>query len=956
MKKITSSIILLLTVFQLWAAWNPPVINYDRRLYGNGAQTWEIASYGENWIYFANKTGLIEFNGNSWNVYPIHNLSEVRSVTPSPQHNRVYVGAVDEFGYIASDKCGNIVYTCLSDSLPSDQRSFGNVWNIIQHNDNTYFVADNAIITLTGKRFSFLKVNEKIECSAIVNGALFLGTDKGLRILGGNSIISIKGTESLDGKRLREIIPYNNGALILTAYSGIYMYDGHSLRLIETNDDEFIREAEAFCGAYSNNKIAIGTIHNGVVVADLVTKELQFINESNGLRDNTVLSLAFDNNGNLWVGSDNGISMIQFNSPITQLYTYPHSYGAGYSAAVYKGMLYLGTNRGLYCMPFSTELHKYRPDIKSVPNTSGQVWSLSEIDGELLCMHDRGLFRIDNGKAERIGDISGVWMAQKAMADDKLLLVGTYSGMYLMQRNNGTWTNLGPIKGFDISANKFEQESKRVIWVDNVTTKVRIELSPDLRSVVGKESFSAIDGTPLKKDSHLVRIEDNIYFTTDKGLFRYSPTTHDITYDAKMDKLLKNTPPATEICVSNEKAYSLNPYELRITRLGQVNRGQQKCGIPIVSPQLELIPTFENLFPIGDSLVIVPNAEGFALISQVNSIIEKDYANSVQINSVSLTNSGDSLIYKANYLNRRPQIEIDYDQNSIRFDYGLTTKGMGEYAEFRFRLNDEEWSAPSASLMKEFSNLHEGHYRFEVQAVYPNGQTASDFFEFTILPPWYRSLPAYIVYGLLALLAAWMAYRWDDIRLNRKKRVALAESHRKIKEMEEDYEREMSRQEQYIVSLQKEKLEHELMHKNQETVNLMINFVRKNEMLNEIKSEIARVASSLKTESLMDSKRQLFAINSKIDSNIESDEVLKRIEEQFDLVHNNFMQKLQERHPGLSTNERMLCAYLKMNLSTKEIAPLLNISQRGVETVRYRLRKKLGLERSDNLTEYLNSI
>ena len=67
------------------------------------------------------------------------------------------------------------------------------------------------------------------------------------------------------------------------------------------------------------------------------------------------------------------------------------------------------------------------------------------------------------------------------------------------------------------------------------------------------------------------------------------------------------------------------------------------------------------------------------------------------------------------------------------------------------------------------------------------------------------------------------------------------------------------------------------------------------------------------------------------------------------------MKRLHERHPGLSNNERMMCAYLKMNLSTKEIAPLLNISVRGVETMRYRLRKKLGLEREDNLTDYLNN-
>ena len=158
-----------------------------------------------------------------------------------------------------------------------------------------------------------------------------------------------------------------------------------------------------------------------------------------------------------------------------------------------------------------------------------------------------------------------------------------------------------------------------------------------------------------------------------------------------------------------------------------------------------------------------------------------------------------------------------------------------------------------------------------------------------------------------------------------------------------------------IVQLEKEKLEYDLQHKSQEMANLMINFVRKNEMLTEIKSEIIKVASSLRGEGAREGKQLLLVINSKIDSNIQSDEVLKRIEDQFDLIHNNFMKRLHVRHPDLSNNERMMCAYLKMNLSTKEIAPLLNISVRGVETIRYRLRKKFGLEREDSLTDYLSN-
>ena len=114
--------------------------------------------------------------------------------------------------------------------------------------------------------------------------------------------------------------------------------------------------------------------------------------------------------------------------------------------------------------------------------------------------------------------------------------------------------------------------------------------------------------------------------------------------------------------------------------------------------------------------------------------------------------------------------------------------------------------------------------------------------------------------------------------------------------------------------------------------------------------------AELKSDSDVRAKRMLVTLNNSIDTNMQSDDLLKRFEEQFDLVHNNFMAKLSEKHPDLSINERKMCAFLKMNLSSKEIAPLLNLSVRGVETLRYRLRKKIYLEREENLLEYLNDI
>ena len=73
----------------------------------------------------------------------------------------------------------------------------------------------------------------------------------------------------------------------------------------------------------------------------------------------------------------------------------------------------------------------------------------------------------------------------------------------------------------------------------------------------------------------------------------------------------------------------------------------------------------------------------------------------------------------------------------------------------------------------------------------------------------------------------------------------------------------------------------------------------------------------------------------------------------FDKVHADFLKRLKKDYPKLSPKDQKLAAYLRMNLSSKEIAPLLNISVRGVEISRYRLRKKLGLTTGTNLSEWM---
>ena len=156
--------------------------------------------------------------------------------------------------------------------------------------------------------------------------------------------------------------------------------------------------------------------------------------------------------------------------------------------------------------------------------------------------------------------------------------------------------------------------------------------------------------------------------------------------------------------------------------------------------------------------------------------------------------------------------------------------------------------------------------------------------------------------------------------------------------------------------LKNENLEQELRHKGQELVNLLINLNNKNDILNNTKQGLMKILSEGKEALPPNAKRMIMTLNSRIDADIVSDNTLKRFEDEFDLVHNNFITLLAEKHPDLTSTERKMCSCIRMGLSTKEIAPVMNMSIRGVETLRYRLRKKFELEREDSLTEYLNSL
>lgn len=841
------------------------------------------------------------------------------------------MGGINEFGYFKTRADGDLIYTSLSKN--SKHAAIGNVWNIWDDGNIIYFQGDNMIYEYINGRHKVIDAHSKINATALINGALYLGTGNGMKMLVGDRVMRMPNSDIVNNKIIRAILPYHNGVIIATSV-GLYFFNGTKVTKMITGQEDFMAKYEIFCVSIKGDKIALGTIRKGVMIIDLRTSFFKTFNEKNGLQDNTVLSLKFDSSGNLWAGLTSGIDCIALESAFTKLNPSDSSIGEGYTVIQSGDMLYLGTNRGLYTVKVSLSSGMATGPFRQVNGLGGQVWGLQRIGNDIFCMHDKGLFLLQGETSTRISNIVGFWKCQLVKGTQNKMYAGTYNGIYTYIKNNGHWHLLNKISGINNSCRGFEQENARTIWIYDETCLLRIKLNATLDKVVSKKIYIK---DIWMGDSKICMIKGQFFLINRSGAFIYDEKSDKIVAYTK-GKMIDNS--LNYLCIKQlgNIVAALNPHGIYFKNI------KTHCNkyVFIDIPNMEFEEGHEDIFPLTKSFMILPNNQGFSVINLNKRQTNLSIKNMLRIREVYSTIPYDSLVYTENFLEKKVVPEIKYKNNSIRINYSLSYANNIDALLYQYRLNNEKWSANTQLTSKEYSKLHEGTYTFYVKAKSADGKVYQDSFTFRILPPWYRTFWAYFVYILILSGIVVKLSHFENRRIERKEKEALADKNREMEKMQENY------------ALERRKLEEN--HRNQQMTDMMINISRKNEILNAIKSELTKTTVTLNDGKIKEVQQKLLSIRSRIDDNIYGDTVLDRVEERLDMTNNGFMKRLCELYPDLNRNERMMCVYLHTNLSSKEIAPLLNISVRGVETIRYRLRKKFNLGREDSLTEFLMKI
>ena len=951
----------LLFSFPAGAAW-PYVRNWTKTVYMAGTQNWDMDESSGRFMYFANNEGLLEFDGNEWTLVPVANHTNVRSVMYDEGSGRIYAGAYNEFGYFSLDSSGNMTYTSLIQKFSLEHQA-SEIWGIGKSSDCIWFYDDSVIYRLDERGLATYEIGSKIHSFAVIaDRPVFSAAGKGLMT------VSDYGPEVLDGAgdfcdiKICAILPYMGtaGMILVSEFSGVFYYrDGTARRL---DIDGLPDDVQIFCADTDGTFLALGTVSDGVFVANLDTMDSNQLNTFSGLQNNTVLSVFFDMDGNLWLGLDKGIDYVNINSLERHIFMDDRLFGSGYASVIHDGRIWLGTNQGLFSMAYDGGRMDYST-LRQVNGIKGQVWCLEVIDGTLFCGHDHGLFVIRGNDASQVEGLSGIWTLFRNPFVKGEILGCSHDGLFTLQRQEGRWLP-HHIKGFGQSSSTLEPDSDGRIWFHHwINGLFRLTLNERRDSVVLAEYFGRDKGFPTERNNMPNRYDGDIVFSSEGGYYRYDRTAGRVRPDAELNGLFARPPVAAKIEESpfGDLLFLSGTMQMLATRTSE---GFKTDSVSLKFLQNKRIPGFDNITWQDRSHFLINTEDGFSLIDVGKSVRRgREEKNDVVIKKVLVTGGKDSLVYGA----RGPvgqwlpqdRIRLRYKDNSLRFEFVCPQYATGNDMEYSCFLKnyDKYWSSWTSECSKEYTGLPYGSYEFMVRAGSPSSDvTSGSVFAFTILPPWYLSKFAVIFYTFAALFLLWALLNLINIRSERR---AEAVRHKKEEEMKAQkamYEAKAREKEKEIVMLRNQTLEADLKHKSQDLANSTMNLIRKNEILIRIKNDIAKVCSEI-SENTDRSKavKRLQKIQFDIRENIGHDDDWQKFEKNFDNVYEDYLKRLKSAFPRLTSGDMRLCAYLKMDLSSKDMASMMNMSVRSVEMARYRLRQKMGLSRETNLSEFLQN-
>lgn len=907
-----------------------------------GVQNWDIAQGANGEIYIGNNSGLLVYDGYSWRKAQIPGGMVIRSILVDG--SRVYIGSYEEFGFFTVDRTGGYVYHSLSRQLkgrfPMDNEES---WSITKHGGKIYFQSFNSLFIYDGRRVTPLHSRQvrPLYLHKIGSHLYAQGINSGYFLFDGLRYTPLLSRADYGNDNIVAAVSVKGGALLFSENKGLFsMTAACRLTPLRTEADDALRQYKINRATMTKDSvIVIGTILNGIYAISTQGRLLWHYDTGSGLLNNTVTRLFCDRDNNIWAALDNGVALIHTGSPCRVLTPDRRDpqIGMVFDILPEQGAVWMATNQGLYS--YATD----RRQINFTQGTGGQNWHITRIGSQLFLGNNIHTMTVNGATATPLAhSSSSTCMRRCTINGQDVLVEASYAELNIYRHNDasGRWEFSNTVSGFMAPVRQMEIDQNGTIWMANMNKGVfRLELTKDLKGVARKTLFTSLnDSTPTM--NYVMKIRGRIAFSDNKRIYTYDDIRRRIIPYEQLNR----------ISTASTGIHSATPVDGNTFwlsgRNGYVLMGCEDDEFRV----LRFIPA--AFFGVQgnenqDKVIVSGNTIYFNMNNciarySMDGGMRRWTVPKLRVAQATCATADDEstllLPIGGNDADR-----ADTERN-IRLCYSFPNFNR-ERVTFRFALANSggtvsvtETDAP----VIEYKNLRYGSYTIHAQALNADGTVAArSTYSFRVPAPWWMSWWAVAAYLLMLAAAVVMLSKW---RADRK----LAQKRKEFEAEKAKQDIKMLEQEKLIALQQQQLLEAELSSKGKELADLSLNVYTKEKVIEGLKDTLrthkARRAGGLS---------ELDTLLRQIESATGSIEFLDIYRKNFDLIHEHFFRNLRERYPTLTANDLKFCALLRLNMSTKDIAAFTNLTVRGVETARYRLRRKLDLPSEQSLIEFL---
>ena len=778
---------------------------YSSEDYNAGPQNWCITQDQRGIMYFGNSNCILEYDGVSWQKIYVENQSNVRSLAVDKQNN-IFVGAYNEIGILTPDNQGHLQYKSLTHLINPEHSDFGDVWNTYCIDEEVFFLTEKFVFRLKNQQMDcWERSKERFYLSFNVNNQLYINeVGKGLMVFEGNSLKLVQKGEFFADKRIHTMLPLGEKLLIGTRRHGLYLYHQTQtkaeIRPISQISEagkslnKYFIENTLYHGIKMNDQLfALATIKGTVLTVDANFNVIDIIDkESTGIIS-PVYYLFFDTNETLWLALDNGINRVDIYSPFRYWTEDLGIIGNITDVASLDEYTYIATGSGIYYSKNKNDINQdyevnhfypvmgsfeqtwgflyfFIPDIHLKKNDENILQKLETLESPssdealLLIATSRGLFQIKKNYSKQISNYQRILKIYQYNKDPSKVVLGLVNGVAILDYANGQWVNLG--KPFDINEQirSVEEDSLGNLWL-SVHYKGLYEIKNPFHKDHKPHQvvFHGEDkGLPSTKAIEMAHYNNQLLFISDMKYFTYDCSTDSFVLAKDIFPSENNS--ADQDTVQEESSSdTLSIYKLYdkiITPFYVTTFTDSSIWFGTTDGTFRYRNNFTK-----DYFTISP-----PILRQVSTIDSVIYYGT---NFSKIQNPKDTLI-QVNRINPAKTIDIgtvlNYENNSLTFQFAFPfyDEESGNLYSYFLKGFDKKWSEWTTETKREYINLREGDYVFNVKAknIY-NVESEPALFKFKILPPWYRSFAAilgYIIFGIILIIGIVRLYTYRLIR------------------------------------------------------------------------------------------------------------------------------------------------------------------------------------------------